>query len=162
MNVNYDILNLRGKSIMINILFVCTGDTCRSTMASAIMKSKIKDQNIKGIICSSAGLFVGPEVNMNDNAKKALKILNIKVPRHKATQLTEDRLKKYRFVLTMTQDQKQTILNRFPEQRNVFSIKEFVGAENVGDPYGKGEAEYFKVAKYLELVVKEVLKKLNR
>ena len=145
---------------MVNILFVCTGDTCRSTMASAIMKSKLKNQGIKNICCSSAGLFVGNEVNMNDNAKKALKRLNVKVPRHKATQLTEDRLKKYRFVLTMTQDQKQTIINRFPEMTNVFSLREFVGAENIGDPYGKGEAEYYSVARYLDLVTNEVLRKL--
>ena len=145
---------------MINILFVCTGDTCRSTMASAITKQKIKERNLKNLGCSSAGLFVGAEVNMNENAKKALKRLNVKVPRHKATQLTEDRIKKYRYVLTMTEEQKQTILNRFPYFTNVFSLKQFVGAENVADPYGKGEAEYYNVARYLEVVTDKILAKL--
>ena len=78
---------------MINILFVCTGDTCRSTMASAITKSKIKERNLKNLMCSSAGLFVGKEVDINENAKKALKRMNVRVPRHKATQLTEDKIK---------------------------------------------------------------------
>lgn len=144
---------------MINILFVCTGDTCRSTMASAILKSKIKEYGVKNITCSSAGLFVGSEVNINENAKKALKRLDIKIPRHKATQLTEDGLKKYRFVLTMTDEQRQTILNRFPQYTNVFSLKGFVGAENVLDPYGKSEAEYYATAKYLEKVMDVIIKK---
>ena len=147
---------------MINILFVCTGDTCRSTMASAITKSKIKERNLKNLMCSSAGLFVGKEVDINENAKKALKRMNVRVPRHKATQLTEDKIKKYRYVLTMTQDQKQTILNRFPQFKNVFSLSDFVGAEQISDPYGKGEADYFNVARYLDVVTNKVIEKVIR
>ena len=145
---------------MINILFVCTGDTCRSTMASAITKQKIRDRNLKNVRCSSAGLFVGKEINMNPNAKKALKRLNVQIPRHKATQLTEERIKKYQYVFTMTEDQKQTILNRFPYFTNVFSLKGFIGAENVIDPYGKSEAEYYNVARYLDVLTDRILVKV--
>lgn len=144
---------------MINILFVCTGDTCRSTMASALLKSKIKERGLENITCSSAGLFVGKEVNINENAKKALKRLDVKIPRHKATQLTEELIKNYRFVLTMTMDQKQTILNRFPSLMNVFSLKDFVGSNDVLDPYGKGEAEYYATARYLDKIAEAIIKK---
>jgi len=147
---------------MINILFVCTGDTCRSTMASAITKSKIKDRNIKNLSCSSAGLFVGKEIDMNENAKKVLKRMNVRIPRHKATQLTEDKIKKYKYVLTMTQEQKQTIINRFPQFTNVYSLAEFVGTEHVLDPYGKGESEYFNVARYLDVITNRVIEKVLR
>lgn len=147
---------------MINILFVCTGDTCRSTMASAIMKSKIKTLGFKNLSCSSAGLFVGKELNINENAKKALKRMSVKIPRHKATQLTEEKIKKYKYVLTMTDDQKQTILNRFPYFTNVYSLADFVGAEQIADPYGKGESEYFNVARYLDVVTNRVIERLTR
>lgn len=145
---------------MINILFVCTGDTCRSTMASAIFKSKIKERGIKNLACSSAGLFVGSELDINENARKALKRLEVKIPRHKATQLTEERLLKNKYVLTMTDDQRQTILNRFPYLKNVYSLADFVGAEQISDPYGKGEAEYFKVANYLNYITDRVIEKV--
>lgn len=147
---------------MINILFVCTGDTCRSTMASAIMKEKISQRNLKNLRCSSAGLFVSQEVSMNENAKKVLKRMDVRVPRHKATQLTETMIARYDYVFTMTEEQKQTILNRFPYFKNIYSIKEFVDAENIADPYGKGEAEYYNVARYLNLVVDKIIKKLSR
>ena len=62
----------------------------------------------------------------------------------------------------MTQDQKQTILNRFPQFKNVFSLSDFVGAEQISDPYGKGEAEYFNVARYLDVVTNKVIEKVIR
>lgn len=145
---------------MVDILFVCTGDTCRSTMASSIMKEKIEKMNLKALNCSSSGLFVTHEINMNENAKKALKVLGIKPYKHKATQLTENLIKSYTYVLTMTQEQAETIQNRFPQYKNVFSLKNFIGAENVLDPYGKGEELYIKVASYLDIVTDAIIKKL--
>lgn len=147
---------------MNNVLFVCSGDTCRSAMASAIMKHKLKEKNVSSIRVSSAGLFVTTETNMHENAKKALKTLGVKVPRHKATQLTEKILKSYRYVLTMTMDQCQTILNRFPYMKNVYSLSQFVGSENIADPYGKSEAVYYNVARYLEEIVERVINKLTQ
>lgn len=147
---------------MVNILFVCTGDTCRSTMASAIMKDKISKRNLKNFKCQSAGLFVSQEVSMNINAKKVLKRMDVKIPRHKATQLTETMIARCDYVFTMTEEQKQTILNRFPYFKNVFSLREFVGAENIADPYGKGEAEYYNVARYLDIVINKIIDKLSR
>ncbi|MDD4088381.1 MAG: low molecular weight protein arginine phosphatase, partial [Tissierellia bacterium] len=41
-----------------NILFVCTGNTCRSPMAEGIFKDMLKKNNIDNIIVSSAGLSV--------------------------------------------------------------------------------------------------------
>ena len=145
---------------MISILFVCTGDTCRSTMASAILKEKLRTKNIKSLTCSSAGLFVGKEIAMNDLAKKVLRRMDVRIPRHKATQLTEGIIQKYDYVLTMTDEQAQTILNRFPHFKNVYSIKKFVGGPNISDPYGKGEAEYYNLALYLDRVIDRIVNKI--
>lgn len=146
---------------MVNILFVCTGDTCRSSMASSILKEKILKKNIRGIACSSAGLFVTHEIKMHENAKKALQRIGVNPARHTATQLTLALIGEYKYVLTMTTEQKQTILNKYPHLKNVFSIKEFVLADDILDPYGKGESIYVSVAKYLELVCDEIIKKLR-
>lgn len=145
---------------MVNVLFVCSGDTCRSAMAAAIARDKVNKKNFKGLNCSSSGLFVTNEINMNEKARMALKALKVPVGKHKATQLTELLIKNSNYVLTMTEEQKQTILNRFPYFRNVYSLKEFVGAENISDPYGKSEAEYYSTAIYLEVIVDKVLEKI--
>lgn len=145
---------------MVNVLFVCSGDTCRSAMASAICRDKINKKSLKALNCSSSGLFVSNEIFMHENAKKVLKTLKVNSGKHRATQLTEEIIKKSDYVLTMTEEQKQTILNRFPYFRHVYSLKEFVGSENISDPYGKSEAEYYKVATYLDVIVEKVLEKV--
>lgn len=146
---------------MINILFVCTGDTCRSTMASAIAKQRARERGLTKFGFSSAGLFVGKETNINENARKTLKRMNVKIPRHKATQLTYDIIKKYRYCLTMTVEQKQTILNRFNDLTNVFTFGEIVGGKDILDPYGKGEAEYYSTALVLDEYIDKLLNKLG-
>lgn len=147
---------------MVNILFVCSGDTCRSAMAAAIARDKINKKGLKGLNCSSSGLFVTNEIYMHENAKKVLKTMKVNVGKHRATQLNEEIIKRNDYVLTMTEDQKQTILNRFPHFKHVYSLKEFVGAENIADPYGKNEAEYYNVARYLDVVVENVFVRVLR
>ena len=56
---------------MKRILFVCTGNTCRSPMAEGIFKKMLADRGVNGIECSSAGLFAMTGDSACDNAVKA-------------------------------------------------------------------------------------------
>ena len=143
---------------MVNVLFVCTGDTCRSTMASALLKHVIKTKNIKNISCSSAGLFVNAPSTMNPTATSVLKKMGISIPRHKSTQLTPELLNKYNYVITMTQSHKFSILNKFPTLNNVRAINEVLGVDEIDDPYGKSEAVYYNVARKLAIAVDNLVK----
>ena len=48
--------NTKGDTKFMNILFVCTGNTCRSAMAAAIM-DKIAVENDLDVFIESAGIF---------------------------------------------------------------------------------------------------------
>ncbi len=146
---------------MVNILFVCTGDTCRSTMASAMLKHKIKCANLtKHVRCSSAGLNVPQKQKISDNARFALNQLKIKVPNHLSTQLTISLLKRNTLVLTVTKEHKNLILKAYPQLTNVLSLTEYVTAEDIIDPYGKSKEVYLQTAKYLNYCVDKVFNKI--
>ena len=145
----------------INILFVCLGNTCRSPLAEALLKDKIKKKGLeKKIKCDSRGLFVSACEKINPNATMALAEMGVSIKNRSAKQFELSCLKKNKVILTMTNDIKGKIYKSCPNAFNVYTLAEYVSGEEIPDPYGKPLAEYLEIARYLDYLMEKLLDKL--
>ena len=127
------------------ILFVCTGNTCRSPIAAAIM-NKIAKENEMDVTASSAGIFAEVGSGASENAVKAMRFYGISLKDHKSTQLSEAMINESDLVLTMTEGQRAMIEGYAPDK--IFSLYGFFGYGDyeITDPYGGDLSEYEQVA----------------
>lgn len=140
------------------ILFVCTGNTCRSPMAEQIFKAFLrKKKQLSKFTVTSAGLCA-EESDMTDEAKAALRELGIEPKPHVPAQLTLDMLKKSDLVVCMTASHLRAVAE-YAEGKS-FTFGQLTGAADVPDPYGCGEDKYLAVARYLEYGCEDVYRKV--
>ena len=138
------------------IIFVCTGNTCRSPMAEVILKNKLKLAGINDVKVSSAGILATDGKPMSVNSKEALKILGYRPRGFKARRLTAEMIKKSDMVICMTEEHKACLSG----YGNVYTVREVSGVNNVPDPYGQDIIAYVKASHVIEDACNEILKNI--
>lgn len=127
---------------MKKILFVCTGNTCRSSMAGSIARDLLqkKGWSKEQVMVLSAGLAAVPGAPATPEAVKALEEQGLDLTEHRARGLTPELVEEASLILTMTREHKRRLFSWFPQhQHKIFTLGEYAGEE-----------EYVKLAQKAE------------
>jgi len=147
------------------VLFVCTGNTCRSSMAVALAARELEKAGIKDITVWSAGTCTVPGLPASKHAVAAMEEMGIDIKNHRSASLDEKMLEESDLILTMTENQRQAMLAFTPAARKkVFTLAEYAVGDtgmDIADPYGGDLDMYRRSAGQIAGLVARAINKLT-
>lgn len=145
------------------ILFVCTGNTCRSAMA-AYLAAAIQEEHDPnaGHRFDSAGLFASPGAPPSDLAVTVLAERGIDMRDHRAKIFSAYMIDQTDLILTMTGDHRRHLLATYPEAgAKTFVLGDYVGEPgDIRDPFGGNYESYVATRDALEDKIFALLKNI--
>ncbi len=145
------------KSIFLNILFVCSGNTCRSPMAAGLARKYLPYYLRKNIRIKSRGINAISFTPISKNAKRVLEEIGIDLSFHKAKNIDIDTLEWADFIYVMERKHFMEISKYgFSEKIRLISDE-----MEIPDPFGGGIEKYRKVLKLLKGPVKKIIKDIE-
>ncbi|GAB6137287.1 low molecular weight protein arginine phosphatase [Halanaerobaculum tunisiense] len=159
---------------MTKLLFVCTGNTCRSSMAEALCKDLLLKKEKEDYEVLSAGLAADSGHRAARQAIAVLKKEGIDLTEHTTTLLTAELVTQADLILTMTYRHKLTILNNYAQITDkVYTLKGYArkldsSSEeetkidlDISDPFGQPIEIYQECAQEIKGYLKKVIENLD-
>jgi tRNA threonylcarbamoyl adenosine modification protein (Sua5/YciO/YrdC/YwlC family) len=144
------------------ILFVCTGNSCRSVMAEYLLKSMLAGRQDVEVTSAGTGVFL--QTTASSETVSVLKEDGIDASHHLSRAINSILLKKSDLIIVMTRGHRQQVLERVPEvEKRIYLLREFIDTPSgyqieldVPDPIGQPHYAY----KECFAVVKEAMHKI--
>lgn len=137
------------------ILFVCTGNICRSPMAEAIFNFKSDDN----FVAISAGTLKGDGYEASEHGITVLKSKGIDLSNHRSQSINNNLLKSVDYVCCMANIHVHFLETNYPEHKDKYFK---LADEDIFDPFRYNIEVYKEVANEIEEKIDKLLEKLNR
>lgn len=153
-----EIINVAKKKV---ILFVCTGNSCRSVMAKGILEKKLKEKGRLDVEVLSAGIMMSGGLRATEATIEVLKREGVDASGHVSKGITLDIIKKSDLILVMERIHEYRILQLAPQAKNrLFLLKEFAKINDnnldIADPIGRPQEFYEETL----AIIKEAIERI--
>ncbi|MCT4597584.1 MAG: low molecular weight protein arginine phosphatase [Vallitalea sp.] len=146
---------------MKKIIFVCTGNTCRSPIAEVIANKIFYEKSID-IEVASRGIHVSYPSQASEYSIMLMKKQYPNIIEHISRAFRVDEVDTETLVLTMTIRHKEYLHMLYPNiSNNIYTLKEFIDLSgDIVDPYGGTLEMYNECANEISYLINELTKKI--